>query len=71
MTTSSSDLDTAFADINRKPVDERYAALCYLMFDMLQRVKLSKSDKHDVLTDLSDVLDGVQPSSRSGFVRKQ
>jgi hypothetical protein len=62
--------DEAFASLNKRSPDERYAALISLLFQVLLAVKLPKQDKHDALSDLSDMLDGIQPSARSGIVRK-
>jgi hypothetical protein len=48
-----------------------YPALCLLISSILESVKIPLDDKHDILADVSDILDKVQPSVRSGFVAKR
>jgi len=38
-----------------------------LLFQLLRVLKLNSEDKQDLLLDLSDLLDGIQPSERSGI----
>jgi hypothetical protein len=47
-----------------------YPILCFFIVSLLKEIKLSKDEKQDLLIDVSDVLDAVQPSKRSGFVSK-
>jgi len=47
-----------------------YPALCGVIFTLFGSVKISIDDKQDILADISDALDGIEPSKRSGFVPK-
>lgn len=49
----------------------RYALLCKVIFELFSKIKLHVEDKHDVISDLSDILDDVQPSHRSGFIKNK
>jgi len=55
---------TAF--VNNAPGD-RYPRAMLLLFQLLRVLKLNSEDKQDLLLDLSDLLDGIQPSERSGI----
>lgn len=50
---------------------DRYRALCLAMVTVLQGVKLDREDLQDALADLSDILDGIRPSPRSGFTSQK
>lgn len=48
-----------------------YPALCGVIVALLGSVKIPLNDKQDILSDVSDILDGIKPSERSGFSLKK
>jgi hypothetical protein len=48
-----------------------YPALCAVIASLLDAVKIPLDDKQGILADVSDILDKIQPSSRSGFSVKR
>jgi hypothetical protein len=50
---------------------DRYSSLCVALVAVLAKVKLSREDMQDVLSDISDVLDGIPPSPKSGLSAKR
>lgn len=48
---------------------DRYRALCGVVVGILERVKVDSEEKHELLADVSDILDGLPASDKSGFVR--
>lgn len=55
--------------INASP--NRYAALCAAVVVLLSQVRLHGEDQQDMLSDVSDYLDGLKPPVRSGLPRKK
>ena len=48
-----------------------YPVLCAMLVMLLESVKMPLDDKHDILSDVSDILDKIKPSARSGFIVKR
>jgi len=48
-----------------------YPAVCAVFVSLFEKVKIPLEDKQDILADVSDLLDKLQPSSRSGFTVKR
>lgn len=46
---------------------DRYPRACRLFIDLMAVLKLNVDDKQDLLIDISDILDGLPPSARSGI----
>lgn len=63
---SDYDLASVVAYVNGP--GDRYPKLCRVLADLFGKVKLHGEDKQEVLSDVSDILDGIKPSARSGFV---
>jgi hypothetical protein len=47
--------------------EDRYAGACCILVLLLSQVKLGLEDKQDLLADVSDILDNLPPSARSGL----
>jgi hypothetical protein len=47
--------------------DSRYRSLCVALLQTLGMTKMHREDIQAVLADVSDVLDGIQPSPQSGI----
>lgn len=44
-----------------------YSVAAFVVHGFLKSLSLPMDDKHDILSDVSDIFDGVPPSARSGF----
>jgi hypothetical protein len=51
--------------------DQRYRALVHVLVTIMDGVKVHREEKQDALSDVSDMLDGLVPSPRSGFIAKK
>ncbi|WP_181464890.1 hypothetical protein [Herbaspirillum rubrisubalbicans] len=63
------DLRPLMAYVNNAPGD-RYPRAMQVMVQVFRVMKLNPEDKQDLLSDLSDFLDGIPPSERAGMTAK-
>jgi hypothetical protein len=63
------DLSSVVTYVNAQ--GNRYARACNAIYDLLGKTKLTKDDKQDLLSDLSDLLDNMPASPRSGFTERK
>lgn len=57
--------------VNANTGDNRYTELSAMLVIIVESAKLDIEDKHDILADISDYLDGLKPSAKSGLPIKK